>query len=135
MKLVRFTQHNSPYNSGEVAGFEDEAASALVRKGVAQECDSQGNVTAQTSAGPVEGEVKEVSEAEFREALGRKTKANLVAIGKKDHALALSESSTKDELVEAIVAAAVASAKAESGTAEAVVDAGRDAAAGQEQGT
>lgn len=35
MKVVRFNKGRPPYNAGELAGFEDQIADALVRDGTA----------------------------------------------------------------------------------------------------
>lgn len=106
MKLVRFNRHFDLYNAGETAGFADALADQIVARGAAIEVDADGNAT-EANAEPA-GDPKPVLADPFedlRKDLDGKTKADLVAYAADAHSLALSERSTKPELIEAIVAA------------------------------
>jgi hypothetical protein len=121
---VRFKQHYDIYFSGDQAGFTEALAKDLVDRGIAdyhdplvqsepEEATSKEQESSQEAEGTEEEQSDESEEGErqteeeFRAELAGKTKAELVAQAKADLGLDLSESSKKEELIDAIVAAVV----------------------------
>lgn len=109
MKIVQFTRQAGVYNEGETAGFDEakphelEKAEKFVNAGAARyvELDADGKVIEPKAEEPVD------PQKELRAELDGKKKAELVVLAAEQYGLALSEDSKKDELVAAILEAAV----------------------------
>ena len=104
MKVVRFLKPAGIYNGGEIAGFPDDEAQALIAAGAAGEYQAP-QAKAETP-GPDAGAAEVITLDQAKAELAAKTKAELVTIGKQ-YGLDLSERATKEDLIAGILSKAV----------------------------
>ena len=99
----------------KAAGYSDEAAEAIAQErfdgkhGEASRYLAPQQPVSEQLGGDPQGEAEEVEVdgSVFRAALEKKTKAEIVALAKEEFGLELDEAKKKDELIEAVAAAAV----------------------------
>lgn len=67
MKVVEFLRSNSPYNAGDVAGFEDHVADGLVRGGYAKYHSQRSEINERKPLKPEDSQEKELKDQEDKQ--------------------------------------------------------------------